>query len=75
MPTVFLFFIFYFLFSPARAQIGTWRNYLAYSDIQEIRAAGNDNLFVLASNGLYQYNKTDQSIYTYGRSCGRCVTA
>ena len=51
-------------------QIGTWRNYLAYSDIQQIRAAGNDNLFVLASNALYQYNKTDQSIYTYDKTNG-----
>jgi hypothetical protein len=67
---MFLFFIFYFLFSPARAQIGTWRNYLAYSDIQQIRAAGNDYLFVLASNGLYQYNRQDQSIYTYDKTNG-----
>ena len=52
------------------AQIGTWRNYLAYSDIQQIRAAGSDNLFVLASNGLYQYNKTDQSIITYDKTNG-----
>ena len=51
-------------------QIGSWRNYLAYSDIQQIRAAGSDNLFVLASNGLYQYNKTDQSIYTYDKANG-----
>ena len=51
-------------------QIGTWRNYLAYSDIQQIRAAGSDNLFVLASNDLYQYNKTDQSIYTYDKTNG-----
>ena len=63
-------FIFYFLFSPVRAQIGTWRNYLAYSDIQQIRAAGNDYLFVLASNGLYQYNRQDQSIYTYDKTNG-----
>lgn len=66
---MFLFFIFYF-FSPVRAQIGTWRNYLAYSDIQQIRAAGNDYLFVLASNGLYQYNRQDQSIYTYDKTNG-----
>ena len=51
-------------------QIGTWKNYLAYSDIQQIRAAGSDNLFVLASNDLYQYNKTDQSIYTYDKTNG-----
>ena len=51
-------------------QIGTWHNYLAYSDIQQIRAAGNDYLFVLASNGLYQYNRQDQSIYTYDKTNG-----
>ncbi len=51
------------------AQIGTWKNYLAYHDIQEIQAAGND-LFVLASNDLYQYNKNDQSIVTYDKVNG-----
>ena len=55
--------------SPIRAQIGTWRNYLAYSDVQQIQEAGN-NLFVLASNDLYQYNKEDQSIYTYDKTNG-----
>ena len=29
------------------AQVGTWRNYLAYSDVQQIQEAGN-NLFVMA---------------------------
>jgi len=67
--TLFLFFIFYFLFSPIRAQIGTWHNHLAYYDIQQIQAAGDD-IFVLASNGLYQYNKNDQSIVTYDRVNG-----
>lgn len=51
------------------AQVGTWRNYLAYSDVQQIQEAGN-NLFVLASNDLYQYNKEDQSIYTYDKTNG-----
>ncbi len=55
--------------SPARAQIGTWQNYLAYYDIQQIQEAGND-IFVLASNGLYQYNKQDQSIHTYDKTNG-----
>ena len=55
--------------SPARAQIGTWRNFLAYSDIQQIEAAGQE-LFVMASNGLYQYNKQDQSIYNYDKVNG-----
>lgn len=51
------------------AQIGTWHNYLSYSDIQQIQAAGDD-LFVMASNGLYQYNKNDQSIVTYDKTNG-----
>ena len=70
LPILFLSFIFYFLFSPARAQIGTWKNYLAYYNIQQIREAGSNDIFVLASNGLYQYNKTDQSIYTYDKTNG-----
>ena len=48
------------------AQIGTWKNYLAYHDIQQIQAAGDD-LFVMASNDLYKYNKKDQSIVTYDK--------
>ena len=64
------FIIYHLSFSPARAQIGTWRNYLSYYDIQQIKAAGDNNLFVLASNGLYQYNKTDQSIHTYDKTNG-----
>jgi ligand-binding sensor domain-containing protein len=51
------------------AQIGTWRNYLAYYDVQQIQAAG-DELFVMASNGLYKYNKKDQSITTYDKVNG-----
>ena len=50
-------------------QIGTWRNYLSYAEIQQIQVAGND-IFVMASNGLYQYNKTDQSIVTYDKVNG-----
>ena len=59
-----------FTFLPLHAQIGTWHNYLSYHDIQQIREAGSDDIFVLASNGLYQYNKTDQSIYTYDKTNG-----
>ena len=51
------------------AQIGTWKAYMAYSDIQEIQKAG-DELFVMASNDLYQYNINDQSIYTYDKTNG-----
>ena len=64
---VLLFYLFTFL--PLNAQIGTWRNYLSYYNIQQIKAAGDD-IFVLASNGLYQYNKNDQSIVTYDRVNG-----
>ncbi len=55
--------------SPIRAQIGTWRNYLSYAEPQQIQAAGN-NLFVMASGALYQYNQNDQSIYTYDKVNG-----
>jgi len=51
------------------AQIGTWKNYLAYYEVQQIQEAGN-YLFVQASNSLYQYNKEDQSIYTYDKVNG-----
>jgi hypothetical protein len=50
-------------FSTVRAQVGTWRNYLAYHEVQQICAAG-DIIFVRASNGLYQYNQKDPRIYT-----------
>jgi hypothetical protein len=53
----------------ATAQIGTWRNYLAYHDVQQICKADNE-LFVLASNGLYQYNLNDASITTYDKVNG-----
>ena len=51
-----LFTIHYSLFT--FSQVGTWKNYLAYHQVQSICKAGND-LFVLASNGLYQYNLND----------------
>lgn len=49
--------------------IGTWNAYMAYHDIQQIREAGT-SLFVLASNGLYQYNLNDGSITTYDKVGG-----
>ena len=55
-------------------QIGTWKAYMAYSDIQEIQKAG-DELFVMASNDLYQYNLNDQSIYTYDKTNGLSDTS
>ena len=65
-----LFFILYSLyFSPARAQVGTWQAYMSYYEPQQIVKGGND-LFVRASNGLYQYNLTDHSIKTYDKVNG-----
>ena len=51
------------------SQVGTWSNYLAYHQVQSICKAGNE-LFVLASNDLYQYNLNDQSITTYDKVNG-----
>ena len=55
--------------SPARAQIGSWRTYMSYAEPQQIVKA-DDNLFVRASNSLYQYNLTDKSITTYDKVNG-----
>lgn len=58
-----------FTLLPLNAQIGTWRNYLAYSEVQNICAADGE-LFVQASNALYTYNLNDQSITTYDKVNG-----
>lgn len=62
-------FLLIFSLQSSMCQIGAWRNYLAYHNIQQIQAAGND-LFVMASNDLYQYNQQDQSIRTYDKVNG-----
>ena len=65
-----LFFILCSLFfSPVRAQVGTWKNYMSYAEPQQIVKAG-DNIFVRASNDLYLYNLTDHSITTYDKANG-----
>ena len=62
---------FYLLtFLPLHAQVGTWENHLAYHELQNICAASNNQLFVLASNSLYQYNQNDESITTYDKVTG-----
>jgi len=60
---------YFFIALPLQAQVGTWKNYLAYHDVQNICEAGH-YLFVLASDGLYQYNQNDQSITTYDKVNG-----
>lgn len=57
------------LATKVHAQTGTWRNYLAYNDITDVQQVGN-TLFVLASEALYSYNTTDQSITTYDKTNG-----
>ena len=57
----------------AFSQIGTWKAYMAYHDVQQIQKAGDD-LFVMASNNLYQYNLNDQTIYTYDKTNGMSDT-
>jgi hypothetical protein len=59
-----------FTFMPLYAQVGTWQNHLAYYELQNICAASGNQLFVLASNSLYQYNQNDQSISTYDKVTG-----
>lgn len=53
----------------ALAQSGTWKAYLAYSDVSQIERDGN-TLYVLASNDLYSYNRNDNSITTYDKTNG-----
>ena len=52
------------------SQVGTWQNHLAYFELQNICAASGNQLFVLASNSLYQYNQNDESITTYDKVNG-----
>ena len=61
----------FYLFTslPLHAQVGSWRTYMSYAEPQQIVKA-DDNLFVRASNSLYQYNLTDQSITTYDKVNG-----
>lgn len=53
--------------SSIRAQIGSWQAYMSYQEPQQIVKAGQNDLFVRASNGLYQYNLTDHSITTFDK--------
>lgn len=51
------------------ATIGTWKAYMAYHDVTEIETAGNI-MYVLASDGLYTYNKDDNSLQTFDKTNG-----
>ena len=47
--------------------IGGWKDYMAYAEISNIEQNGN-TIYVLASNNLYTYNKTDKSIQTFDKT-------
>lgn len=49
--------------------IGGWKDYMAYAEISNIEQNGN-TIYVLASNNLYTYNKTDKSIQTFDKTNG-----
>lgn len=49
----------FFCFSALSAQTGKWKAYLSYYEPKEVEAAGGNMLYVLASKGLYAYNKKD----------------
>lgn len=53
----------------AHAVIGTWKAYMAYSDITEV-AKGGSMLYVLASKNLYTYNPADQEVRTFDKTNG-----
>ncbi len=56
-------------YATSRAQTGTWKAYMAYSEVQDVRQGGS-TLYVLASNNLYTYNTNDQSLRTYDKVNG-----
>lgn len=51
----------------AKAAIGQWNAYMAYSDIKDIEPAGNI-IYVLSSGSLFSYNVNDQSVSTYNKA-------
>ncbi|MBQ9669128.1 MAG: Por secretion system protein [Prevotella sp.] len=48
------------------SQVGTWKAFISYYEPQQI-VKGGHKLYVRASNGLYNYNLSDQSITTYDK--------
>ncbi|WP_276893201.1 two-component regulator propeller domain-containing protein [Hallella bergensis] len=52
----------------ANSQTGKWKSYLSYDEPTEIEEANGNMLYVLASNGLYAYNKNDHSLQIYDKT-------
>lgn len=61
------FYLLSFIPFSSQAQTNTWHAYMSYNEPQQIVKAGDHDLFVRASNGLYQYNLNDHSITTYDK--------
>ena len=49
--------------------IGSWKAYMAYHDIMDVKKGGN-TIYVLASNGLYTYSTVDNSLFMYDKING-----
>ena len=49
--------------------IGSWKAYMAYHDIMDVKKGGN-TIYVLASNGLYTYSTIDNSLFMYDKING-----
>lgn len=60
-------FIFLLLANILQAQIGTWKDYMSYTEVQQIVKGGN-KLYVRADSSIYDYNLNDQSITTHSRA-------
>ena len=52
---------------PCSSAVGTWKNYMAYSEITDVKEGGN-YLYILASASLFSYNTNDNSITTYDKA-------
>ena len=52
------------------AQTGSWKAYMAYSNIQDVEQGSGNIIYVLASNNIYSYNTADQSIQTFDKTNG-----
>ena len=68
MKTITLLFTILFIVLPLSAiDKGSWEIYTSYNDITEIEPAGNQ-VFALASNGLFSYHIKDGSVTTYDKA-------
>lgn len=47
---------------------GLWKAYPAYHDVTEVEQASGNVIYVLASKGLYSYNRNDHSLQTYDKT-------